>query len=98
MESLEFKISREPDTELISKINERASSASDKIKTWVENFALEELGSLAKSQLKRMKPDYTEIVNDPDNSTWGDAYKGFTPEEIKELYFVLYGEKLDEEK
>ncbi len=98
METPNYENLLKPDTELIEIINKRALNSSEKIKTWVKDFSLEGLGIKAKDHLERMKSDYGEIIENPNDSNWGGSYKNFTTEEIKELYFVSYGEDLEDEK
>ena len=52
----------------------------------------------AQLQLKIIKDDFEDLVKDPNNrSAGGKNYAGWTPDEIRELHIVLYGEPIDEE-
>ena len=53
---------------------------------------------LSDINLFSMQNDFYTLVKDPNAPEGGGVYKGWTPEEIKEYYFVLYGEKMDEDE
>ncbi len=72
---------------------------SDKVKQRVkETFIpnINNLGDYAEKWLNGLENDFYVLVEDPNDESGGGYYEGWSSEEIKELYYVLYGEKIDE--
>ena len=83
--------------ELADEISKRASEASEKVKNRVENTFLPDIiknGDRAGFALSRMQNDFYLLVENPNDDCGGGHYEGWTPEEVEELYFVLYNEEL----
>jgi|SRR3989338_859240 len=88
------------ESELAAGISERANTASEKIQSRVhETFLpnIQKLGSMAESWLSGIQSDFHNLAQDPEDESGGGKYADWTPDEIKELYSVLYGEELEDE-
>jgi len=84
--------------ELADEINTRASTASEKIKHRVQEIIIpniNQIGSYAERWLNGLQNDFFILVDNPDDSCGGGNYKGWTADELKELYSVLFGEEMD---
>ena len=81
-------------------ILERASTCtSTKVLAKVEGEIIpnmQELGKYEKKMLANLQNDFFHLVKNPDDPSGGGFYKGWTPEEIRSLYFVLYGESMED--
>jgi len=85
-------------SKLVQDIINRADAASPKIKERVEESFLpnlEMMGKRAEGWLEGLRNDFSALAENPDDESGGGFYTGWTPEEIKELYSVLYGEELE---
>jgi hypothetical protein len=90
--------SPEQKNELADEISKRADSASEKIKQRINEIIIpniNQLGSYAERWLQGLQDDFYTLVEDPDDECGGGNYKGWTAEELRELYSVLYGEEMD---
>jgi hypothetical protein len=79
------------------KIRVRAKAASEKIAGKIKELLPEdELSLKAKGKMwpYDIRDDFFVLVNKPNDECGGGNYKDWTVEEIKELFFVLYGEEL----
>jgi len=85
-----------PEKRLAQQISIRASFASEKVKARAEemlnNFAT--YGSSSERWLTGLMADFDILEEDPENEVGGGMYKGWSKEEIRELYEVLYDEEL----
>ena len=52
---------------------------------------------MAESWLSGIQSDFHNLAQDPEDESGGGKYADWTPDEIKELYSVLYGEELEDE-
>lgn len=83
--------------ELATEISKRASSASEKIQNRVSEVFIPNInkfGSFAEKWLNGLQDEFYALVENPDDERGGGNYKGWTAEELKELYSVLYGEEM----
>lgn len=85
---------------LANKISRRADLASTKIQQRIrDNFMpmLTRLGDdmMGRSYLNNLRNDFYTLVENPNHECGDGNYKGWTAEEIKELYSVLYGEEIE---
>ena len=88
------------ESELADGILERANTASEKIQQRVQEAFIpniQKLGSMAESWLADIQNDFHHLAENPDDESGGGQYSGWTPDEIKELYSVLYGEEMEDE-
>lgn len=86
--------------ETIPDIRKRVKTASPKIQERVKQVFLPELesgGVEANIWLQSIKNDFFYLAENPKDEMGGGKYDDWTPDEIRELYQVLYGEDLDEE-
>jgi hypothetical protein len=82
---------------LLIGIKERLTDASEKIKERVEYWFIPSLfgaHEFAWQGLQELKDSFSLLAKDPNDPIANGAYEGWTSDEIKELYFVLYNEKL----
>ena len=85
-------------SELATQINERANNASEKIQKRVADViipTLNQAGTYGTRWLNGMKNDFYILVENPDDESGGGNYQGWTGDEIRELFSVLYGEEMD---
>jgi len=97
MPSFETPAGQEKSKLALNIIN-RSNSASPKIKERLEESFLpnmEAMGKHAERWLEGLRNDFSALVEDPDDESGGGNYTGWTADEIKELYSVLYGEELE---
>ncbi len=83
---------------LVMELRTRADGASDKVKQRIEEIFIpniQKLGDYANRWLNSLQNDFYGLVEDPDHESGGGNYAGWTPEDIRELYFVLYDEELE---
>lgn len=83
---------------LAKDIGMRANNASDKVKQRVqEKFirVLAEHGDNAEKWLDGLKNEFYHLFMNPSDKNGVGPYGGWTPDEIRELYIVLYGEDLE---
>lgn len=83
---------------IVDEITRRASTASEKIKQRVKEVFipnLENLGASGSAWVNGLQNDFYHILKDRSDESGGGHYEGWTDEEVKELYSVLYGEELD---
>ncbi len=85
--------------ETTSKISKRANSASEKIKSRIEEAFISTINEMdevtAERWIDSLQNDFYKLVEDPDDECGGGNYKGWTTKEIEELFFVLYGEEME---
>ena len=99
MTSQEGAINNESENGLISGLRERANSVSEKVKQRVIEKIIPSVirkGDEAEVWLSEMQSDFGSLVEDPNDPSGGGVYKDWTPEEIRELYKVLYNEEMEE--
>jgi hypothetical protein len=97
MRSSEMGPSPEQNT-LAEKVAKRASGASEKIKRQVQEILIpnmNRLGSYAERWLNGLQNDFYTLVENPDDECGGGNYKGWTADEIRELYSVLFDEEMN---
>lgn len=86
------------DSIIPGQIEERIKkSKSDNVITRAEEF-LERLNQNEKglkTHLLCIKSDFYSLVEDPNDEVGGGNYDGWTSDEIKELYYIIYGEHLE---
>jgi hypothetical protein len=83
---------------LAQEISERANSASEKVRQRVNEIIIpniNKLDSFASRWLMDLQNDFYTLVEDPNDKCGNGNYKGWTADEIKELYSVLYDEEID---
>ncbi|MBI4127959.1 MAG: hypothetical protein HY459_02715 [Parcubacteria group bacterium] len=83
---------------LADEISKRAETASEKIKQRIQEIFIPNInqhGSFAERWLRSLHNDFYALVENPDDESGGGNYEGWTADEIKELYSVLYGEEMD---
>ena len=83
---------------LADEVSKRASNASEKIKQRVQEIIIpkiKQLGSYADRWLNGLQNDFYTLVDNPDDECGGGNYKGWTTDELRELYTVLFGEEMD---
>ena len=83
---------------LADDINKRANTASEKIKQRVQKIIIpniNQLESYADRWLNGLQNDFYTLVNNPDDECGGGNYKGWTADELRELYSVLFGEEME---
>ncbi len=87
---------------VLAKIAERASKASPKVAERAQRF-IDKVGALGGDQyafstgIERQKNDFFHLrANPADEDVSAGQYDGWEPNEIEELYEVLYGEKLED--
>ncbi len=77
----------------LNEVIERSKNASEKIKNQV--FKLTQRRSFFENSLRKhldyIRRDFSWLIKNPEDQIGGGEYKGWTSEEIKEYYFVLYG-------
>ena len=76
-------------------LNRAQSAKSVKVLQQAERIAK---NTMSEADLMEMQNNFYILVDDPNAPEGGGTYKGWTPEEIKEYYSVLYGEKMDEDE
>lgn len=83
---------------LSEEVSKRASIASEKIQQRVQEVIIpniNQLGSNANRWLNGLQNDFYTLVDNPDDECGGGNYKGWTADELKELYSVLFGKEMD---
>ncbi len=93
-----YKPPESEQNKLAEEVGKRASTASEKIKQRVNEILIpniNQMGSYAERWLNGLQNDFYTLVENPDDECGGGNYKGWTAEELKELYSVLYGEEMD---
>lgn len=86
------------DSPFIAKIRARAEEASPKVKTRVMEKTLPNLQSMAAmgpSRLEMWRNDFLNLAEDPKDESGFGQYDDWTPDDIRELYAVLYGEEME---
>ena len=76
----------------------RANNASEKVKEKIiKDFIpkLEKMGDMAEGWLGKMENDFYALAEDPNDESGGGNYAGWSGEEVKEFYKVLYGRELE---
>lgn len=88
---------------LLDKIGARADVASEKVQQRMKEKYIPELTEMSQTGegavrkiLQRMQGDFYALVEDPEDERFGGYYEGWTPDEIRELFFVIYGEDMEE--
>lgn len=86
---------------LAEEVGKRASVASEKVKQRVQEIIIPNINKLGSSAacllydwLDDLQNDFYTLVENPDDACGGGNYKGWTADEIRELYAVLYGEEM----
>lgn len=83
---------------IITDLKLRSANASSKIQQRIEEIFipnLKKFGDFGNRWLMSLQNDFYALVEDPNHESGGGNYKGWSAEEIKELYFVLYNEELE---
>jgi hypothetical protein len=83
---------------LAKEISERASTASEKIKQRVQEIFIpniNRLGDYADRWLNGLQNDFYYLIDNPDHECGNGHYTGWTADELKELYLVLFGEEMN---
>lgn len=89
-----------PKDELIGRIENRAAKASPKVAERV-NLILDEIkgpdvkDSYARTTLNHWETDLPEIAYEFDDDPNRGKWQGWTEEEVKEVYQVLFGEPME---
>lgn len=94
-EDLSSEIENNPIT---AAINERAKTASDKVKQKVvEGFLPRhiQMGKMGQRWLGGIMNDFYHLARNPSDPSGGGQYEGWSRSEIEELYKVLYDEELE---
>lgn len=84
--------------QLADEISQRASTASEKVRKRVEERIvpqIKEMGDYCEAWLNGMQNDFYNLARNPNDPSGGGNYQGWSPNEIGELYGVLYNEELD---
>ncbi len=86
-------------TQLVKDIEKRAYNASPKIMQKIQEVYLPRLLSYKaqdedKIALERMEGDFYDLVENPNSKIGAEQFKGWTSNEIRELYSVLYGKEM----
>ena len=79
-------------TKFNAEINERATKASTKVREKVQKIIAK---AGFEEDLLDMQNDFYSLAEDPNDECGGGSYKDWTPDEIRELYRVLYGKEMD---
>ena len=96
---------KEKKKSLSEQIFDRTASASERVKTqiriiladcdWYDDEGISD-------HLEDIRSDFPEIVKSPDAfpaPEWAtNPYAGWSPDDVRELYLVLYGDELKEEE
>jgi len=85
-------------SELQNEILERAQATSPKVLKIVEDVFLKNMEMMGAkfevSWLANIKNDFGILAKNPNDPIGKGVYEEFSPDEIRKLYFVLYGEHL----
>jgi hypothetical protein len=84
------------ESDFLRGINQRLVNASDKVRERVEDRFIEKIKSLGESCLIGLENDFYNLAKDSNNEAGGGHYEGWEADQIKELYYVLYGEEMQE--
>lgn len=79
-------------------ILERVNEMSHKVRQQVLEKVIPNihtLGSFAPRWLSGLQNDFFTLVNNPDDACGHGEYHGWTAQEIREMYFVLFGEEME---
>jgi len=98
MKSPEMGPSPEQKNFLADVISQRAEDASDKIKQRINEIFvpnINQLGTYAERWLKGLHNDFYTLVENPDDECGDGNYEGWTADELRELYSVLFGKEMD---
>jgi hypothetical protein len=80
--------------ELIESIKPRAEKASDKVREKVEeHYLIAFKPSDMEMALDSIKRDIHQLIEGNAEPEIAETFKDWSPEELKELYYVLYGEE-----
>jgi len=82
---------------LADELSDRARMASEKVNQRVLNSVvpnIDRMGNDAEWWLSGLQNDFYTLVDDPEDPCGGGNYRGWTADEIRELYRVLYGEEM----
>ncbi len=94
-----LKKEREKAKQPLEKIRERMGNASKKILQKITALYLPHLEGDKRSQrmyLIGIEPDFFEMLENPNSKTRKEQFSDFSDDEIRQLFFVLYGEKMVE--
>lgn len=83
----------------VEEIKRRASLASEKVRAKAEEYIprmSRDPDEGPEIWLEERRNDFLNLIDDPDDPCGGGNYQGWTSEEMRQLYFVLYGETVDE--
>lgn len=98
MESPEMGGLNPEQNKLAEEVGTRASVASEKVKQRVQEILIpniNKLGSGANLWLYDLQNSFYTLVENPDDACGAGNYTGWTADELRELYAVLYGEEMD---
>jgi hypothetical protein len=95
---------KEEESELVKGIQKRAATASQKVKERVEEILIPKLKvfenpggrkNFGERWLSDLQEDFYYLAKDPNDEIGGGQYPGWEGREIEELYYVLYGKKME---
>lgn len=83
---------------LITAMKKRMEGVTDQMvleraNTLIEG--LEDFGKLIPRRVASMENDFLNLVEDPTDECGGGFYDDFTPDQIREVYFILSGQALE---
>ena len=87
---------------IIEELKMRSANASEKVRKQAE-MTIEHMNRIGDAYLSQhwlngLQGDFSRLVKNSEDPIGQGVYKGWTPEEIKELYKVYYGEELAEDE
>lgn len=85
--------------QLISGIEERSLTASEKVKQRIDQAIVPNIKTItfmAPQWLASIKNEFSQIIENPNDVIGDGNYEGWSKAEIKELYSVIYNEELEE--
>ncbi|MBI5655220.1 hypothetical protein HZC53_06245 [Candidatus Uhrbacteria bacterium] len=94
--------SKEKPNKLLEGMQDRTGWASEKVQEAMNNRFLKRFSKMDEDEIEheldRLEGDFYVLAENPDSPDFGGRYAGWSGEEIKELFSVMYGRELGSSK
>lgn len=94
--------SKEKPNTTLENMHDRAGWASEKVQEAMNNKFLKRFSNMDEEEIEheldRLEADFHELVRNPGSPYFSGRYADWTPDEIKELFSVMYGREFGSSK